>query len=53
MKNGTTFNAGNKMSGGFNHNTGKWDALWILPTYVDTGDIASITWHGALIYQAE
>lgn len=53
MKNGTTFNAGNKMSGGFNHNTGKWDALWILPTYIDTGDIASITWHGTLIYQAE
>lgn len=53
MKNGTSFNAGNKMSGGFNHNTGEWDALWILPTYIDTSDVASVTWHGVTIYQAE
>ena len=53
MKNGTSFNAGNKMGGGFNRNTGEWDATWILPTYIDTSDVVSVTWHGVTIYQAQ
>jgi hypothetical protein len=53
MKNGTTFNAGNKMGAGWSSITHEWDAEWILPTWINPEDVASITWHGSVIYQAE
>jgi hypothetical protein len=53
MKNGTTFNAGNKLGAGWSSITHEWDAEWILPTYINPEDVASITWHGSVIYQAQ
>jgi hypothetical protein len=53
MKNGTTFNAGNKMGAGWSSITHEWDAEWLLPTYINPEDVASITWHGSVIYQAQ
>jgi hypothetical protein len=53
MKNGTTFNAGNKLSAGWSALSHVWDAEWILPTYINPEDVESITWHGSVIYQAQ
>lgn len=52
MKNGTSFNAGNKNGAGYDTNTGEWDSDWILSTYINPGDVESITWHGTTIYKA-
>jgi hypothetical protein len=53
MKNGTTFYAGDKVSAGWSSITHEWDSEWILPTYINPEDVASITWHGSVIYQAQ
>lgn len=51
MKNGTVFGAGDKCSGAGQNAI--QDYTWTLPTVINVNDVASVSWHGTVLYTAE